>query len=358
MNQHAIEQIANAVLFEGYMLYPYRASSIKNRHRFNFGVLYPEGFDTSSQRTECLVHDDGHASLDITIRYLRLDAAGRAHEREVEIPDLRVRDLANEPREETFEPGAVRISVQPIARHSWRLAIEIRNIARVATEVPRAEALAESMISVHTILAVRGGSFPSLLDPPEELREAAAECHNDGTWPVLAGDEGSHDAMLSSPIILYDYPQVAPESPGNLFDGTEIDEILSLRILTLTDEEKAEIRGGDERARRILERTENMPPEQFLKLHGALHSGPGRPKGLLHLQPGERVRLHPRKRADILDIALRGKAATIDAVEEDFEGNVHYAVVIDDDPGRDLGQLRQPGHRFFFGPEELERVEE
>ena len=76
--------------------------------------------------------------------------------------------------------------------------------------------------------------------------------------------------MLSSPIILYDYPQIAPESPGDLFDGAEIDEILSLRILTLTDEEKSAMRRSDERARRILERTETLPPEHFMKLHGAL----------------------------------------------------------------------------------------
>ncbi|HWF10099.1 MAG TPA: hypothetical protein VG297_16645 [Bryobacteraceae bacterium] len=352
MNQQAIEQIANAVLYEGYMLYPYRASSIKNRHRFNFGVLYPEGFDTSSQRTECLVRDDGEAMLDITIRYLRLDKDQQAHEREIVIPDMLLQELAKAPREETFEPGAVRISVDPAARGCYRLAIEISNTARMSSETPREDALRESLISLHTILTVRGGSFPSMLDPPEELREAAAQCHNNGTWPVLAGEEGSHDAMLSSPIILYDYPQVAPESAGNLFDGTEIDEILSLRILTLTDEEKAEIREGDERARQILERTENIPAEQFLKLHGALRK-PG-----AALKAGDRVRLRPRRSADIMDIALDGKLATIDAVEEDFEGNIHLAVVIDDDPGRDFGILRQPGHRFFFGPEEVTRVQE
>ena len=76
--------------------------------------------------------------------------------------------------------------------------------------------------------------------------------------------------MLSSPIILYDYPQIAPESPGALFDGTEIDEILTLRIMTLTDEEKREMRTVDERAREILERTENMPPDQLMKIHGVL----------------------------------------------------------------------------------------
>ena len=95
-------------------------------------------------------------------------------------------------------------------------------------------------------------------------------CQNIGTWPILVGEEGQRDTMLSSPIILYDYPQVAPESPGDLFDGAEIDEILSLRIMTLTEEEKREMRESDERARQILERTEAMPDEQWLKLHGAM----------------------------------------------------------------------------------------
>jgi len=91
-----------------------------------------------------------------------------------------------------------------------------------------------------------------------------------GAWPVLAGEPGRRDTVLCSPIILYDYPQIAVESPGDLFDGAEIDEILSLRILTLTDEEKSAMRRSDERARLILERTEALPPEHFMKLHGAL----------------------------------------------------------------------------------------
>ena len=129
-----------------------------------------------------------------------------------------------------------------------------------------------SFVSTHTILDVRDGEFVSLLDPPEAFREAAAGCSNVGTYPVLIGAEGSRDCMLSSPIILYDYPQIAPESAGNLFDGTEIDEILTLRIMTLTDEEKHEMRGADDRARQILERTEALPLEQLMKMHGAMRS--------------------------------------------------------------------------------------
>jgi hypothetical protein len=125
-------------------------------------------------------------------------------------------------------------------------------------------------LSAHSILRVVQGEFISLLDPPNGLHECAAGCSNVGTWPVLAGDEGQRDTMLSSPIILYDYPQIAPESGGDLFDGTEIDEILALRILTLTEDEKRQMREGDERARKILERTEALPAEEFAKLHGAL----------------------------------------------------------------------------------------
>jgi hydrogenase maturation protease len=132
----------------------------------------------------------------------------------------------------------------------------------------REAALPFSLVSAHVILGVENGEFLSLLDPPAEMEDLAAQCENKGAWPVLAGEDAA--AMLASPIILYDYPSIAPESAGNLFDGTEIDEILSLRILTLTEEEKREMRESDDRARELLERTESMPDEQFIKLHGVL----------------------------------------------------------------------------------------
>jgi hypothetical protein len=92
----------------------------------------------------------------------------------------------------------------------------------------------------------------------------AADCDNVGTWPVLVGD----DTMLSSPIILEDHPRIAPESPGDLFDGGEIDGLLALNIMSLTDEEKAEMRATDPRTREILERTEALTEEQMLRLCG------------------------------------------------------------------------------------------
>jgi hydrogenase maturation protease len=176
--------------------------------------------------------------------------------------------------------------------------------------------------------------------------------------------------MLSSPIILYDYPQIAPESAGDLFDGAEIDEILTLRIMTMTDEEKQEMRGVDDHARRILERTEMLPDDHLLKMHGAMRTVPSpqshedffNPTKRLEstvvdgveLRAGDKVRIWPKKRADIIDMALEGKVATIEALEEDLEKQVHFALVIDDDPGRDMGLLRQSGHRFFYSADEVE----
>jgi hypothetical protein len=153
--------------------------------------------------------------------------------------------------------------------------------------------------------------------------------------------------MLCSPIILYDYPKVAPESAGDFFDGTEMDEMLALRVLTLTDAEKQEMRSGDARARDILERTEALFLETKAPLESVSILG-------VELRAGDRVRLCPRKTADIFDMALKGKIALIEAIEQDFEDRVQLAVVLDDDPGRDFGMMRQPGHRFFFSPEEVE----
>jgi hypothetical protein len=168
----------------------------------------------------------------------------------------------------------VEVSLEEAQAGLCRIGVRISNRTPLAVSAsPGREAmLARSLLSAHTILTLQDGEFVSLLEPLPQFQEAAAACSNFGTWPVLAGEPGQRDTVLSSPIILYDYPQIAPESPGDLFDGAEIDEILSLRILTLTEEEKAAMCRTDERARRILERTEALPPEHFMKLHGVLRS--------------------------------------------------------------------------------------
>jgi hypothetical protein len=231
------------------------------------------------------------------------------------------------------------------------------------------------------LLHVREGAFVSLLEPRPELESEVKQCVQRGVFPVLVGDEGDRSRMLCSPIILYDYPQVAPESKGDYFDGCEMDEMLALRVLTLTDEEKAEIRRGDARAQAILARTESLPADHLLKLHGAVRDL--RPVATdelsdpeygiqqwspfderpplefvrifgVEIRSGDRVRLWPQKKADIIDMAMEGKIAIVEAIEQDLEDNVQLAVVLEDDPGRDMGMLRQPGHRFFFHPDEVE----
>jgi hypothetical protein len=319
MNLAALDQIAKAVLYEGYMLYPYRPSSVKNQQRWNFGVLYPQsyckaqnGTDACMMQTECLVESGPLTELEIRIRFLHLmerserNLTGEtltswheAVEREVRVPALAVgqttKPLIHEfsfPGEQTTESvgesatgagsvivrrqeavrGAVEISVVSSDGETTKIRVRVHNQTplEMTPSTNRDHALMRSLASNHTLLGLQDGAFVSLLDPPEALRDLAGSCQNIGTWPVLVGEEGSSDTMISSPIILYDYPQIAPESAGDLFDGTEIDEILSLRIMTLTEDEKDEIRRSDNRARQILERTDNVPPEQFMKLHGAL----------------------------------------------------------------------------------------
>ncbi|HTA41205.1 MAG TPA: hypothetical protein VK789_02090 [Bryobacteraceae bacterium] len=280
MNFGAVEKIANAVLYEGYLLYPYRASAVKNQQRFNFGVIYPReycerqgGSCAWEMRTECLAFGAAETAIEIKVRFLQMiECEGRQEgvEQEICISSLRLSTLSSTPITRGFAfDGELRGEVEITAGLSSS-ATRIRLTVRNGTSDGTGDVLLRSLVSVHSIWGITEGEFISLLDPAEEHKVAATSCENLGTFPVLVGEEGQRDMLLSSPIILYDYPQIAPESPGDLFDGTEIDEILALRILTLTDAEKLEVRNGDDRARRILERTESLPPEHFQKLHGAL----------------------------------------------------------------------------------------
>lgn len=458
MKMEKVKEIASAVLYEGYLLYPYRHSAIKNRQRWTFGVVYPReyseangGIEPWNMHTECLVTGQPTTSLDITVNFLHLltrsvaqpvpantreqDANGQKHflmagqlayepweegiEREVRAEHVPLRELlarprrvdiafpsgrmvehpANEPnteivREQQMLAGVVTIAAERVPNQHdanlYRLSVHIENTtpAGSAEQERRDAILLQSFISTHTILRVSEGSFLSLLETPDELQDAARDCQNRRTWPVLVGEQGEQDTMLSSPIILYDYPQIAPESPGALFDGTEIDEILTLRILTLSDEEKDEMRQGDPRVRELLERTEALTSEQFMQLHGTirkLRSGEteqvegsqNTPLARLQQYPGEdylppavvkiagkearvgdAVRLHPKARSDVFDLLLDGKTARIEAIQQDFENRLYVVVTIDDDPGREQWDERvMPGHRFFFFPEEVELLE-
>jgi len=342
-----VERIADAVLYEGYILYPYRPSSVKNQRRWNFGVLCPEpyavaqrGTESSTMQTECLIEVDSSATIDVKVRFLHLmqrdvaavvdcqsPAADCGHlideqhfrpvpslevngevlqtwqeavEREVVVSELRLSGRATRQsvrfrfagsrtteqlidetshkvaglivRTQQELAGGMEISATPVTQQLLKLSITVRNLTTFenADQQSRDNALMHSLVSAHTIVQAQKGAFVSLLDPPEVYKAAASGCVNTGTFPVLVGDEGDRECVLSSPIILYDYPQIAPQSAGNLFDGTEIDEILTLRIMSLTDEEKREMRSADELARKLLERTESLSPEQMMNLHGVM----------------------------------------------------------------------------------------
>jgi hypothetical protein len=344
VNRAAVDKIVNSVLYEGYMLYPYRRSALKNQHRWNFGLVYPAGMSPNQMQTEALIEANFKTLANVEVRFLQLheeDGWQEVTERAVVLDT----------------PGIHSFHFENISGHievvHTELGIGLQKIRVVIvndTPRPAGNPLLSSLVSTHTILSSANGQFVSLLDPPARFRHAAANCRNLGTWPVLTGKSGERDMMLSSPIILYDYPQVADESPGDLFDGTEIDEILTLRILTLTDAEKEEMRQSGERERLLLERVESLTSNQLMKLHGTLRdirSG---------VQKGDRVKLRPKARGDIFDVVLAGRTAIVESVEQDFENRTHVAVVIEDDPGKDLGFQRQPGHRFFFAVDEVERI--
>jgi hypothetical protein len=316
-----IRAIADAVLYEGYVLWPYRRSALKNTHRWTFGGVYPRahaevreaGDDPWTMQTQCLIGAPGDTRVSVGLRFLHVvwrqvvGADGRerdeltvgaerhltweeAVEREVALSATTLAELTEGRRvpiavaagseEEPLGPkgaivrswepldGALLVSAEALAPALYRMTARIENTTPWDGG-PREAALRRTFCSAHTTLrAPEGGAFVSQTDPPDALQEAAEVCENRGTWPVLVGEPGARDTVLSSPIILEDHPRIAPESPGDLFDGGEIDQLLILNILQLTDDEKAEARASDPRVREILDRSEGLSPEALMRLHG------------------------------------------------------------------------------------------
>jgi hydrogenase maturation protease len=450
------QKVADAVLYEGYVLYPYRASAGKNRIRWQFGCVVPRGYselggsEPSAMQTECLIEPaaslpDIH--LDLRVRFLQVQARTIEESmgttfRPVETLEVGDRMLVTweEGVERRFDAAAIPLDellagerripielpagreieevrgegggiVARIVRERWpisgmvrvaaetqgdliKLRVRIENLDGWRESADREAALRRSMIGAHTLLAVRGGAFVSLLDPPTEAAAAVAACANLHTWPVLIGPEDSRDVVLSSPIILYDHPAVAAESAGDFCDATEIDEILTLRVMTLTEDEKREARGTDERSRQIIERSDATSPELFDRLHGVVRSlapaavsteaeGAARtqatlaelsdwetflnPPGVVPpeqasievggtlLSQGSRVRLRPTRSADSMDLFLAGRVARVEGVYRDVEDVAWVAVSLEGDPASDLHSSH--GRFFYFYPDEVEPLE-
>jgi hypothetical protein len=454
--------VADAVLFEGYLLYPYRSTSSKNRVRWQFGVLGPTGAaeaslgEESTMSAQCLLRDHGDGRVAVHLRFLQLQrrcveqatddptryepveqlSAGartwltwdEAVEHEIELDGCDLRELAVQGRSLPVDvaggadiemlvddddatvgriirrrrplEAAVSLAASPVDG-LVQLSVQVDNVAPAVND--KDEAIQVSLIGAHLLVRAEQAAFVSLLEPPDDAVNAVAACTQRRFWPVLTGKPGDTDIVLISPIILYDYPEVAGESAGALFDSTEIDEILTLRVMTLTDEEKAQARATDPRAAEIIDRCDAMSPEALAQLHGILrdpHAGaavelPAFPDeaGLMGLRDlrnvdpptfgsedvpwwdpeqdasvnpdidsvlidgvavsrGSMVRVHPSRRADAQDLFFAGMTARVSAVHSDVDGEIHVAVVLVDDPAADMHEWY--GRFLYFAPEELE----
>ena len=416
--------VADAILYEGYVLYPYRASAQKNRSRWQFGVVMPGCYaatdptESAFCQTECILEYTADTVVRVLVRFLqvqrrRVQVKERHTGRYVDIPVLEVdgiplatwdeaveremlveahvsdllarsrriplhadvgeqiepvRDAHGETagrlvRNRTGVDGVLSVAAEAVDGpwQAVRLRVRVENVTDL-DPVPRRreDAMPAALVAVHSILAARSGTFISMVDPPEWARAGVESCQNTGTWPVLAGGAGTRDVMLSAPIILYDHPTVAPESPGDMFDATEIDEILTLRTLALTDAEKREARATDPRAAALIDRVDTMDGPTLDRLHGTirrLHPPAPEPEVVTvagaPLRPGSTVRLKPGvRRADAQDMFLAGRLATVEAVLRDVENQLYLAVTLADDPTADL--QRAHGRFLYFSPDEVE----
>ncbi|MGH3267715.1 MAG: hypothetical protein ACRDN1_01375 [Trebonia sp.] len=440
MSLDDVRRVADAVLYEGYILYPYRASAQKNRSRWQFGVLMPPAYaaadpsETTTARAECVFTRDGEPSVDVVVRFLQVqrrtgpgaaDTWDEAVEREVSVTVAGAALFGDgtatpfgirggEGHEATADGDVIRVrralrgivtvraTELPGPWQAARLTVGVTNQTAAGLGAPdspvpgspvpgspllgsRAQALPAALVAAHMIITISGGAFVSMTDPPEWAAPAVNECDNAGCWPVLAGPPGERNVLLASPIILPDHPEVAKESAGELYDGTEIDEILTLRTLALTDEEKDAARATDPRAAALIDRVESLDGAALQRLHGTIRGWQGSPPAEARedggtgevpwwdpeadqsvspstesvlvagqrLARGNLVTLRPgARRADAQDMFLIGRTAVVEAVLLDVDDQPYLAVTLTDDPAADLHAAH--GRFLYFSPDEVE----
>jgi hypothetical protein len=425
MSLDDVRRVADAVLYEGYILYPYRASAQKNRSRWQFGVLMPPAYaaadpsETTTARAECVFTRDGEPSVDVVVRFLQVqrrtcpgpgapDTWDEAVEREVSATVAGAALFGDgtatpfgipggEEQEVTADGTVIRVrralrgvvtvraTELPGPWQAARLTVGVTNQTAAGLLGSRPQALPAALVAAHMIITISGGAFVSMTDPPEWAAPAVSECENAGCWPVLAGPPGERNVLLASPIILPDHPEVARESPGELYDGTEIDEILTLRTLALTDEEKDAARATDPRAAALIDRVESLDGAALQRLHGTIRGWQGSPPAGARedggagevpwwdpeadqsvspstdsvlvagqrLARGNLVTLRPgARRADAQDMFLVGRTALVEAVLLDVDDQPYLAVTLTDDPAADLHAAH--GRFLYFSPDEVE----
>jgi hypothetical protein len=372
-----VDELVQTLLYEGYALYPYTPGATKNATPTPFGIVYPpvyaEGSPTTFDhlRLACLVQGDADALLNVEVHFL--EPSGARHEavaRRVDLPATRIGDVAKESVTVGFEFDAVRgrtrMDAQALGSDLWRVTACVHNLSDVPEGLDRAGALRHGLLSTHVLARVLGNArFLSPIAPPEHAAPAAMTCVSVNTFPVLAVDDDS--ALLGAAIMLPDHPQLAPESKGDLFDGTEIEEALLLHVLALSDGERAQMAEQDPTVRAMLERAIAATPEDIKNLHGRVTiRDPAPPPaeerdvkgeeqleidGVLYRRGGQ-VRLRAGDVHAAHDHLLDGRAATIERIYVDYEDKVHLCVTVDDDPGQEL--MRDIGRYLYFKPTEVE----
>jgi hypothetical protein len=262
-----LEELVTSLLYEGYALYPYTPGATKNATPTPFGIVYPPRYAAECAgahdhaRLECFALADADAdlvSLTATLRCLR--PSGERHEAVEHRLELGPAFVGERVSAE-FEGGRFTLRTEPVRGAPARVRVRscVHNTATVPAGLDRAAALTSSLISTHIVVEIAGGRFLSPLDTPHE---------SVNIYPVLA--TAADEAVLGAAIVLPDHPQIAPQSHGNLFDNTEIEEALVLHVHSLTDAERADAASRDPVVREMLERALALGPEDILGLHGRL----------------------------------------------------------------------------------------
>jgi hypothetical protein len=330
----------SSLLYEGYALYPYTPGAAKNATPTPFGIVYPPAYAAREPTT----HD--HARIQC-----RLDGDGRVT---AEIRFLQSSGERHEAVERRAGPGAFDFEGLTGEVHldvdARVVTCSVHNTTPIEDpDVPRARALERAMLSTHIVLRVEGARFLSPL-------EWGGDHHN--SYPVLATPDD--DAVLGAAIMLPDHPEIAPESRGNLFDNTEIEEALLLHVQTLSDAEREDIAQQDPAVKAMIERAMAATPEDMKRLHGRITLKDPRDgdeevvAGGVTWRRGGHVVLRPDPDRDPYDRMLEGREATIERIYSALDGTVHLACSIDDDPAPDL--MRESGRFHFFKPDEVEAL--